>query len=197
MQELMAALEQVPVTMAERVRPALARVTREGYVRFLEAMYHYTRRSGERLRFAAERSPEGELKEFFSRLAREEAGHYRLAGADLAASGLAPGEEAPASVRRFDDFWRNGADPGVWLGALYALERVGGYLKEDAVQGIARLGLQRDQVRFVMVHLEADVEHGEASERLCRAWPDGERMLEAARYAGDFWVGLHLEALEG
>src|SRR5262249_51209000 len=141
-----------------------------GYQRFLEAMIHYTRGSGERLRFAAERATSDELRSFFDGLAREEAGHYRLAEADLAAFGRAPSGSPPDEVTAFHRFWMDGEAPTTWLGALYVLESVGAHLEKDATAALLRLGLGRDQVRFVMVHLEVDVEHGAKTAALARRW---------------------------
>ena len=196
-------LERLPVAMAEAVKPHLGATSLAGYQRFLAAMVHYTRGSGERLRHAAAHAPSAELATFFDRLAREEAGHYRLAEADLAAFGgaLGPssGGDVPAEVTAFHRFWMESDEPATWLGALYVLESVGGHLGEAAATNLARLGLGRDQVRFVMVHLEADIEHGaEAAEHARRCLDgDGGRLLAAARYAAAFWIGLHVRAFSG
>lgn len=189
-------LERLPATMADAVKPHLGATSLAGYQRYLSAMVHYTRGSGERLRHAASRVQEADLAAFFERLAREEAGHYRLAEADLAAFGLAPLGDTPAEVAAFHRFWMESDDPATWLGALYVLESVGGHLGEEAAKNLARLGLGRDQVRFVMVHLEADIEHGASTAEHARRCleRDGARLLDAARYAAAFWVGLHERA---
>lgn len=189
-------LERIPASMADAVKPHLAATTIEGYQRFLSAMVHYTRGSGERLRHAAARAKEPDLAAFFDRLAREEAGHYKLAEADLAGFGLATRGDTPDDVIAFHRFWMESDDPATWLGALYALESVGGHLGADAAKNLARLGLGRDQVRFVMVHLEADTEHGAATAEHARRLLDagGERLLASARTAAAFWVGLHVRA---
>jgi hypothetical protein len=196
-------LERLPVAMADAVKPHLDATTLAGYQRFLAAMVHYTRGSGERLRHAAARAPSADLAAFFDRLAREEAGHYRLAEADLAAFESAPerssGGDVPAEVTAFHRFWMESDEPATWLGALYVLESVGGHLGEAAAKNLARLDLGRDQVRFVMVHLEADVEHGATTAEHARRYLDGDggRLLEAARYAAAFWIGLHARAFSG
>jgi hypothetical protein len=192
-------LSRIPGAMADAVRPHLATVTRQGYERFLAAMVHYTRGSGERLHHAAKLTPEGELHRLFAELARDEAGHYRLAEADLAAFGKEPGDVTPAPVVAFHRAWLDEGDPASWLGALYVLESVGAHLVKDATQNLGRLGLGPDQVRFVMVHLEADIEHSSsvASHAQSYAAKDGARVLAAARAAAEFWVGLHLAAWTG
>jgi hypothetical protein len=192
-------LEGLLARMAEAVKPHLAATTLAGYQRFLSAMVHYTRGSGERLRHAADRTTEPELKSFFDRLAREEAGHYRLAEADLAAFGLAVSGETPSDVIAFHGSWMGSEDPATWLGALYVLESVGGHLAADATRNLGRLGLGRDQVRFVMVHLEADAEHGASTAEHARRLFEsrGDAMLASARAAAAFWVGLHVRAFTG
>ena len=62
-------LEALTVGMARQVASWLPTVTPERYVAFLDMMYHYTRRSGDRLRLAAERATLPELKAFFAELA--------------------------------------------------------------------------------------------------------------------------------
>lgn len=192
------ALERIPLSMADAVRPSLERATILGYHRFLDAMVQYTRGSGERLRHAARHAPDEPLRAFFEELAREEAGHYRLAEADLAAFGLTPSAATPPSVERFHAMWIESTSPATWLGALYVLENVGAHLAQSAVNSLGRLGLSREQVRFVMVHLEADVEHGRATAEHARRFADddGARLLEAATSAASFWVGLHKQALD-
>jgi hypothetical protein len=188
-------LAEIPAAMAQAVIPAMAATDVAGYQRFLSAMAHYTRLSGDRLRFAAERAPEGPVKDLFAGLAAEEQGHWRLAEADLRAFGLPVSTIAPAGVAAFDGAWRAARSPSWWLGNLYALERVGGHLGAAVPPHLARLGLQRDQVRFIVVHLEVDDDHGARSAEACAAWPDQEGILAGARFAAQFWVGMHLEAL--
>lgn len=192
-------LERLPISMADAVKPHLGAATLAGYQRYLSAMVHYTRGSGERLRHAAARAEDPGLAAFFERLAREEAGHYRLAEADLAAFGLEAEGDTPAEVTAFHRSWMESDDPATWLGALYVLESVGGHLGEEAAKNLARLGLGRDQVRFVMVHLEADIEHGASTAEHARRCleRDGARLLDAARAAAAFWVDLHVRAFSG
>jgi len=186
-------LAAIPPAMADAVRPLLTAVTLSGYRRFLDRMVHYTRGSGARLRWAAERATTPARRGLFAELAREEAGHHRLAEADLAAFGEAPRPEPPALVRDFDASWRAG-DELTWLGALFALESVAGHLGADARASLGRLGLRREQARFVLVHLDADLEHGAATAALVRA-ALGEAVRAAATRAAAFWVELHREAL--
>lgn len=189
-------LPALPESMAASVRPLLAGIDRAAYVRFLDAMVHYTRGSGERLRHAAAHAPTAAQRAFFDELAREESGHYRLAEADLAALGASPSEAAPPGVEAFHRFWMESRDPATWLGALYALENVAARLAADVPPHLARLGLDRTQVRFVMTHLQADEDHGRLTATLAAELPEA-ALEEPARYAATFWVALHLDALRG
>lgn len=146
-------LAHVPLSMAEAVKPAIAFADRAGYARFLSAMVAYTRGSGERLEHAARVSPEGPLRAFFSRLAHEEAGHYKLAEADLAAMGLDPDATPNETVLAFHRGWMSQRAPAYFLGTLYALESVAWHLRDDVGPHLARLGLAREMCRFVSVHL--------------------------------------------
>ena len=187
-------LDSLPAAMAAAVRPHLDAADLDGYLRFLDAMVHYTRGSGDRLRHAAAHAPTDALRGFFARLAKEEAGHHKLAEADLAAFGRAPGATPPDGVAGFHRGWMEAVSPAEWLGALHVLENVGAHLAADAARSLGRLGIGKGQARFVLVHLEADVEHGrEAAAHAAGADPAA--LLEGARAAARFWIDLHVAAL--
>jgi hypothetical protein len=185
--------------MARQVQEWLPAVTPERYVTFLDMMYHYTARSGERLRRAAERSTLPGLKAFFSDLAGDEQEHYRLAAADLAAFGREPSPGTPPEVADFHAFWEAITEDRQlgFLGALSVLEGVAGHLQAGAREAVGRLGLGRGQARFLLVHLEVDQDHGARAQRLCETLGDTrpEVLLEGARKAADFWVAIHRRAL--
>lgn len=193
------ALEELTRGMAQQVQQWLPAVTPERYMAFLDMMYHYTSRSGDRLRLAASRATHPELKDFFSELARDEQEHYRLAKADLAAFGRTPSAQTPLEVSDFHSFWEAiGAERQLaFLGALVVLEGVARHLQEGARQALGRLGLQRSQARFILVHLDADLEHGARARELCLQLAEGqpEVLLEGARKAADFWLIIHQRAL--
>ncbi|MDY7224924.1 iron-containing redox enzyme family protein [Hyalangium rubrum] len=193
------ALEELTVGMARRVQEWLPAVTTERYVAFLDMMYHYTSRSGDRLRLAASRATLPELKSFFAELASDEQEHYRLAKADLAAFGRTPSAGTPLEVADFHAFWEAiGAERQLaFLGALIVLEGVARHLQGGARQALGQLGLQRGQSRFILVHLDADLEHGARARALCQQLGQGqaEVLLEGARRAADFWVIIHQKAL--
>jgi hypothetical protein len=188
-------LRAIPIRMAEQVRELLPAVTLERYQRFLDHMFHYTHGSGPRLEHAAAHAATDGQRAYFAELARDEAHHYRLAELDLAAFGRTPTATPPPAVAEFDARWRGWAAPG-WIGALHALESVAEHLAPDAQRHLGRLGLGRDQARFVLVHLTADVGHGALTAAQLDAALERDRVatLAAARSAADFWVGLHFDA---
>jgi hypothetical protein len=190
------ALEDIPAAMACAVRPLLASIDRAGYVRFLDAMVHYTRGSGARLEHAAEHAPTAAMREFFAQLAREESGHYRLAEADLGALGERVSGAEPRGVGEFHRWWMGSREAATWLGALYALENVAGHLAGDVPPQLARLGLEGTQVRFVATHLHADEAHGSLTAEQAAGVAESE-LVGAAKRAAAFWVALHRDAFAG
>lgn len=188
-------LRPIPMRMADQVRELLPGVTLARYQRFLDAMVHYTRGSGDRLAWAADHAG-ADHRAYFAELARDEAHHYRLAEADLAGFGLTPSTTPLAAVVEFDRRWRGWQAPGQ-VGALYALESVAEHLAADAQRHLGRLGLGRDQARFILVHLTADVGHAALTTAQLTAAlaADRDEVHAAARAAADFWVELHFDAL--
>mgnify|MGYP000034035068 CR=1 FL=1 len=192
-------LDPLPAIMARTVAAWLPAVDRARYVAFLDMMVHYTRRSGDRLRHAAATATDPRLREFFAGLADEEQDHWRLAAADLAALGAAPSAGLPAEVAAFEAFWWGieAAEEQAFLGALYVLERVGGHLQEPVRAALGRLGLTKQQARFVLVHLEVDGDHGARAEELVRALAgQGDpALVRGAREAMAHWLAIHRRAL--
>jgi hypothetical protein len=189
------ALEDAPASMARALAELLPRVELPGYLRFLDTMVHYTRDSGARLREAAAIACDPALASFFDTLAGEEAHHHRLAEADLASFGRTPSPEPPPSVRAFRAFWAAPVPERelVLLGALFALEGVAAYLGDDVRPALQRLGLHPGNARFVLVHLQADEEHGAGCRmHALRLAEHGlPSLLAGARGAAACWIEMH------
>jgi hypothetical protein len=195
----LAAIRRIPAQMADKVRAWLPQINEARYLSFLDMMFHYTRKSGERLRHAATQSTHPALRSYLSALADDEQSHYRLAEADLAAFARRPSEEVPAEVARFHQFW-SGIKPSqqaAYLGALLSLEGVAAHLGADATRALGGLGLGKQQARFILVHLEADAEHGAQAEALAEELfaIDPVSLAFGAEEAGRFWVEIHRRAL--
>lgn len=188
-------LDTITQGMAHALTDMLPHVQLPGYLRFLDMMFHYTRDSGARLEEAAASAEDPELASFFAELARGEANHHRLAQSDLEGFDRSPSADPPAPVRAFQAFW---AAPVldrevVRLGALCALEGVATHLGDHVRPALARLGLGPSNARFVLVHLQADEEHGAAcraqAQRLAEVAP--ESVLAGVRAAAPLWVAMH------
>jgi heme oxygenase len=199
--DVITTLEAIPITMAEAVSVFLPRVSAAGYLRFLDMMFHYTKDSGARLVEAAAITRDPELANFYAELAREEQSHYRLAAADLASFGREPSREPPPEVEAFRAFW---AAPrpereAVLLGALFVLESVADHLGDHVRPALQRLELGPSNARFVLVHLQADAEHGakcrEHVLRVASTAPDP--LIMGARAAAPLWVAMHRCLVDG
>jgi heme oxygenase len=184
--------------MAAAVRPLLPGLDRAAYVRFLDAMVHYTRGSGARLEHAAKYAPTPELKAFFADMAADEGGHYRLAEADLQALGASPtdGQASVEPIAEFHRAWLASTNAADWLGALYVLENVANALASDIPPHLVRLGLTKAEARFVLTHLQVDGDHGSKTAEFARQYPP-EALLPAAERAARFWIDLHQAAFAG
>src|SRR5215510_3763218 len=99
-------LERIPEDTARRLAQLLAQLDRPRYMRFLDAMYHYTRGSGAKIRQVYDASDAEDVRVVFGDLESEETEHYRLAEADLEALGGRVSSVPPPAVAAFDRTWR-------------------------------------------------------------------------------------------
>lgn len=193
--DILTTLEAIPITMAAAVGELLPRVDLPGYLRFLDMMFHYTKDSGARLVEAAAITRDPVLAGFYAELARDEKSHYRLAEADLASFGREPSREPPREVDEFRAFWAApiAGREAVLLGALFVLESVADHLGDRVRPALQRLGLGPSNARFVLVHLQADAEHGAKCRghalRVASVAPDS--LLAGARAAAPLWIAMH------
>lgn len=194
-------LDAIPISMAAALAEFLPSVREAGYLRFLDMMFHYTKDSGARLVEAAAISRDRELAEFLAALARDEQSHYRLAAADLASFGREPSPTPPREVDEFRAFWAAPTPEReyVLLGALFVLESVADHLGDRVRPALHALGLGPSNARFVLVHLQADAEHGASCRghvlRAASAAPDS--LLMGARAAAPLWIAMHRCLIEG
>ncbi len=188
-------IEAVPQHMAAEVAKLLPKATLESYIDFLDMMYHYTLGSEGRLLHAMKLTSNEELKELYHHLSEEEVDHYELALADLKSFGKEPEKETPGVVEDFQKYWESisAENSYEYLGAVYALESVADHIAGKAKQELARLGLNNTNATFVLVHLEADEEHGGLCHKLCadQGAEQSEATLRGAQEAAKFWIALH------
>lgn len=187
-------LENITKQTSKEVTTIIQGVTLDSYQHFLQMMYFYTLKSFDRLEHAAAIVSDEKLKAFFKHLALEEKSHYTLARADLKAFGKEIDTSANTSVvDKFNTDWMKANAPETILGILFVLENVANYNKDDAMKALGGLKIQKDQARFILVHLEADEDHGSLVTDYCKqVKPDRkELVLDGARLASKFWLDLH------
>lgn len=189
-----AQLEFYAQKAADAVRPCLNNGDLAGYKRFLNMMYHYTLTSGEKLKAIANNSPNQELRDYFNHMCLEEQHHYMLAKQDLKGYGLTPDPETPQEVQEMNHFWASLSNQHIngYLGALYVFENIAEKVGDEVRGFVARLKLEKNQSRWLLIHAEADLDHGaEIKEVLGKYLVDNSAIaLDSARKACDIWIAI-------
>ncbi|MDD2723197.1 MAG: iron-containing redox enzyme family protein [Methylovulum sp.] len=165
----------------------------EQYKQFLNTMYHYTARSGEMIRHAGNIAHNEELKKYFNHMVSEEQAHYILAREDLRELGDDVSEAIPQSVKNFHARWFNlGDNIYPYLGAVYVFENIAKHLQMEGNVFFERLGLNKKQKRWVAIHLEADLIHGEEIIDLCSRYFDNNPVacLEGGKMMCGSWISV-------
>ena len=197
---LMTSLSTIAEEMASDISPVFQNATVDRYSGFLDAMYHYTLESERELLYASTIAPTEDLRELFAHMAKDEQAHYKLAELDLRELDCGVGLQAPDAVLILREFWMSETSERFFelLGALYAVENVGGFVKSQALQCLMALQLRPKQCRFVAVHLEVDEDHGSLMSDACRKYgaDHADAILEGARKAAALWTEMHLGVLD-
>jgi hypothetical protein len=200
MNRIVQQLNELTQATAQEVMATTIDISIRGYQQFLDMMYHYTRYSGQRLEHASQNAQQADIRELFCELAIEEAHHYRLAQSDLTGFGLTASQSPPQVVQDFHQFWLNiqSEEEMAYVGSMFVLENVANYLGTEVKQRLADLNIQAKQARFILVHLEADADHGHRLSTLCEHCNDQDLpyLLKGARYSKDFFVEMHRVALQ-
>ena len=170
--------------------PLLGRVirgdaTRDEYVRFLVATYHYVRWSGPLLAETAQglrrRGGYAWLVETVDDKTREEAPHDRWALSDLARCGenveLVKASDAPIAIHAYVGWSRTMAQAGspAFLGAAYALEVMSMHRAKRAAENLRAHGAIPHidhAVSFLSGHGDADADHVARLSQLLRRIDD-------------------------
>ncbi len=189
-------LELYAKKAADAVRPGVKNADLEGYKRFLDMMYHYTLTSGDKLKAIAENSPDQELRNYFNHMYLEEKNHYMLAQQDLKGFGLTPSKETPKEVQDMNKFWASlsGKHVNGYLGALYVFENIADKVGNEVKDMLTRLGVEKNQRRWLSIHLEADLDHGREIKEVLEKYlaQDTKTALEAAEEACVRWTAVSM-----
>lgn len=193
--EVMAILPSLPIKIARDLAPLIEGASLPVYKHFLLTMYHYTRHAEEQLMHASESCSDIVLKKYFYHMAREERGHYLLAQRDYEEfGGSVEDMKAPASVKNFQDYWYSLGKDNVneFVGAMYVFENVATAVAKDVIAMMARLELTRKQSRWLRVHLEADIGHGDEARQMCERYvaDNPSAMLMAAEVGTEEWAAV-------
>jgi pyrroloquinoline quinone (PQQ) biosynthesis protein C len=194
-QEVFNQIQDCSVRAAEGIREHIKNSDLKSYKKFLDQMYHYTLKSGDKILTAAKHAPTEELKNFFNHMYKEERNHYMLAVQDLRGFGLEPSKETPKEVEDFNKFWESlgkGHFNG-YLGALYVFENIADKVGDDVASMLKRLGVAENQKRWLSIHIEADEEHGALSTKFLKQHlaENPQAALDAAKEAADRWIAVN------
>ena len=198
--QVLSLLPEYPAKIARELSPLLQKADIKTYQNFLLTMYFYTYKAEDMLTHARNLAPDPTLQTYFHKMAREERGHYLLAKKDFEEFGLSiEARPEPTFVSNFRDFWFGLGKQSIneFLGALYVFENVASLVGKDVIEMMQRLELTRKQSRWLRVHLEADVGHGEDALNICKQYVDDspEAMLRAVAEGAEEWMNVFRYAL--
>ncbi len=193
--EVLNVLPSFPTRIAKELAPLMQKATLETYQHFLLTVYHYTYYAEEQLTHARDLCDDPILYAYFNQMAKEERGHYLLAKKDYEEFGLNVEDSiVPPFVENFRTYWYKLGSRNVneFIGAMYVFESVAILVAKHAIDIMQRLELTRKQSRWLRVHLEADVGHGEEAFQMCKQYVDLDpaAMLEAAANGADEWMDV-------
>lgn len=169
------------------------------YKLFLNTMYHYTSRSGEMIKHGENIAGDAELKKFFGFMLSEEKGHYLLAKEDLKGLGEEVSKEAPQSVKAFHEQWFNLSNSVFsYLGAIYVFENIAKHVQMEGKAMFDKLGLTNKQRRWLAVHLEADLKHGDEIIEVASHYfkQDPDAFLKGGEVMCDCWIRVFTDLEE-
>ena len=196
--EVLNTIRSYSIGAADSIRPYLLNADLESYKKFLNAMYHYTLTSGDKLAAVAKKAPTEELKSFFEHMFREERYHFKLAEQDLKGFGLTPKPETPKAVTDFNNFWASLKDNhfNAYLGALYVFENIADKVTEEIKNFLTRIGVNEKQRRGLSIHAEADIEHGQLITNFLNKYlsENVEAAVNGAKEAQKKWSAIMVEA---
>lgn len=193
--EILNRLEALSKYAADELKPFLLTANLDQYKAFVNMMYHYTLFSEANLKQAASDAHTTDLEEYFLHMAKEEQGHYLLAAKDLEGYGESIIDGMPEEVIAINNYWKemNNGHANAYLGLVYVFENIAKYVGKEISDLLNRLEVTKKQGRWLSVHAEADLEHGdearEIAEKYCQENP--ELMLESAKKATELWLAIN------
>lgn len=193
-------LPSLPEKAAEVVKRYLDVIDIEQYKYFLYAMYHYTLDSEAKLLYASKLCNNPALKKYFKEMAKEERGHYLLAQRDIEEFGInVVGSPDSEPVRDFRKYWYDlgTENDNEFLGAMFVFENIASLCVEEVRAMVKRLNLTKRQARWLLVHLEADEDHGAEAYKMCLSYASDnpEAISRAAQEGVDRWIAVFEDAL--
>lgn len=198
-EEVLRILPTFPATIAKELAPLLKTADIETYKHFLVTMYHYTHNAEPQLIHAMDQCTDPVMKEYFKEMAKEERGHHLLAKRDYEEFGCSVEDSiAPPSVKSFHDYWYGLGKENVneFVGAMYVFENVAKAVGKDIRDMMSRLELTKRQSRWLLVHLEADIGHGDEAGEMCSRFINDNpaAMLMAAEVGAEEWMAVFRHA---
>ncbi len=179
---------------ADSIREPLSKGDVEWYKKFIDLMYHYTVKSGDKLKSVSDNSPNQELRDYFDHMFLEERNDYMLAKQDLKAYGLVPSAESPQVIKNIDKLWEMVSQKHInfYLGMVYVLENIADKVADEVRGLVKRLELTKSNARWLLIHAEADIEHGAQIKDMLEKYlsQNVEAAIEGAKEACDKWVAI-------
>lgn len=198
--DILADLDKILHQGAAQLIQTIERANKENYLNFLDYMYHYTKHSEDLLLYAQKQFNEPDLIEYFAEQAHEERGHYLLAKHDLKEFDKEPKEHEIASISAYNDYWISikKADRYKFLGIQYIVENLARNVAGAIHSMINRLNLERKQATWLLVHLEADISHGDEAAMHVRNARDEQwdTILKGAQDIMPLWLAVFKESFE-
>jgi hypothetical protein len=168
------------------------------YKNFLNAMYHYTAQSEKMISHARDLSPNDELHHYLDHMVKEEHGHYILAREDLKELGEKVSNDIHPIIQDFHTKWfQLGENVYSYLGAIYVFENIAKYVQTEGKSLYDKLGINKKQRRWLSVHLEADLSHGDEIIEIAQKYvhKNPEEFLRGGNAMCTCWINVFTHAL--
>ena len=196
---LKAEFESIAQSGAMRIGKAMDQASRESYINFVSMLYHYSVPGEPQLSKASKSSPTKAMRDFYAELAEEEANHDIIAIRDMKVLGCKIGPEDEL-VKDYHSHWDHFNEDKTYeyLGMNAVIENSIHYLSDKVDEMIDRLGLGKEETRWIRIHAEVDKSHGaEAMECACGHVNESnyDLMIKGAREDMERFTAMFVAAL--